>query len=107
MKSYRVPSGNARRRGADDRDVTGRQFGTRKKIALIGETSYAWICAYYGVMCSSNISVPIDVKLSADEIVSQLDFADVSAVFLSGKLDALRGPMIMQGYYKMPVLTAR
>ena len=69
--------------------ITSR-FGTRQKMALIGDTSYSWINVYYGIMCSSNISVPTDVKLSMEQIAAQLDFADVSVVFLSRKYEALK-----------------
>lgn len=65
-------------------------FGTRQKMALIGDTSYAWINAYYGIMCSANITVPTDVKLSPAQIADQLSFADVSVVFLSQKYSALK-----------------
>lgn len=66
------------------------RFGTRQKMALIGDTSYAWINIYYGVMCSANITVPTDVKLSPEQIAHQLDFADVSVVFLSQKYAVLK-----------------
>ena len=66
------------------------RFGTRQKMALIGDTSYAWINIYYGVMCSANITVPTDVKLSPEQIAHQLDSADVSVVFLSQKYAVLK-----------------
>lgn len=73
-----------------------KRFGTRQKMALIGDTSYAWINAYYGIMCSANISVPTDVKLSPEQVVRQLAFADVSVVFLSEKYASLKDA-ILQG----------
>ena len=60
-------------------------FGTGKKIALIGDMSYSWICAYYGIMTSANISVPLDTKLNTEELAERLVFADVSVVYPSGK----------------------
>ena len=65
-------------------------FGTRRKIALIGDMSYSWICAYYGIMNSSNISVPLDTKLNPSELEERLDYADVSVVFLSRRYEALK-----------------
>ena len=59
------------------------RFGMGKKIALIGDMSYAWICTYYGIMIGSNITVPMDTKLKPEEIIERLNFADVSVVFLS------------------------
>ena len=66
------------------------RFGTRRKIALIGVMSYPWIRAYYGIMNSDNISVPLDAKLSLPELEERLRFADVSAVFVSDALGGLR-----------------
>lgn len=59
------------------------RFGSEKKIALIGDMSYSWICVYYGIMTSGNISVPLDSKLSPEELAERIAFADVSVVFLS------------------------
>ena len=70
--------------------------GEGKKIALIGDMSYAWICAYYGIMISSNVSVPLDTKLRPGEIAERLNFADVSIVFLSERYSALKEAI--QGY---------
>ena len=64
--------------------------GTGNKIALIGDMSYPWIAAYYGIMNSSNITVPLDTKLKAAELEERLDFADVTLVFLSRRYEALR-----------------
>ncbi len=71
-------------------------FGTQKKMALIGDMSYSWICAYYGIMNSANVSVPLDTKLSAPELIERLDFADVSIVFLSDRYERLRNDIIRQ-----------
>ncbi len=70
------------------------KYGSDRKIALIGDMSYAWIAVYYGIMTGSNISVPLDTKLSLPEIADRLNFADVSVVFLSKKYAALRDGII-------------
>ena len=66
-----------------------RCFGTQKKIALIGEMSYSWICVWYGIITGGNISVPLDTKLSPEELAERLNFADVSIVFLSERFAVL------------------
>ncbi|MBR3621438.1 MAG: AMP-binding protein [Clostridia bacterium] len=43
-----------------------------KKIAIIAENSYEWIVSYYATLIGGNIAVPMDIKLSDEEIVSQL-----------------------------------
>lgn len=81
----------------DLRDDAGRmaeelyqRFGTRVKTALIGDMSYPWICAYYGIITSGNVCVPLDTKLSPPELAERMDFADVSVVFLSDKYASLK-----------------
>lgn len=69
-------------------------YGAGCKIALIGDMSYPWIAAYYGIMNSSCISVPMDTKLSAPELEKRLDFADVTVVFLSRRYESLREPIL-------------
>lgn len=43
-----------------------------KKVAIIAENSYEWIVAYFSTLLGGNISVPMDLKLSDEELVSQL-----------------------------------
>lgn len=73
-----------------------RRFGTQKKIALIGEMSYSWISAYYGIITGGNISVPLDIKLSPEELTERLNFADVTVVFLSACFSALEEMILSQ-----------
>ncbi len=49
-----------------------RELDGKKKIAIIAENSYEWVVAYYATLIGGNISVPMDVKLSDDELVCQL-----------------------------------
>ncbi len=43
-----------------------------KKVAIIAENSYEWIVSYYATLIGGNIAVPMDIKLTDAEIVSQL-----------------------------------
>ena len=43
-----------------------------KKVAITAENSYEWIVSYYATLIGGNIAVPMDIKLSDSEIVSQL-----------------------------------
>ena len=47
-------------------------FDGKKKIAIIAENSYEWVVAYYAALFGGNIAVPMDIKLSTEELVSQL-----------------------------------
>ncbi len=45
-------------------------------IALIGENSYLWMVAFFAVVCSGNVVVPIDSQLMTDDIIGMLLSSD-------------------------------
>ena len=54
-----------------------------KHIAIIGSTSYYWVTAFLGILCSANVVVPVDKMLSAKEMLNILEMGDVDTVFVS------------------------
>ncbi len=54
-----------------------------KKIAIIGENSYAWIITYLATIIGSNVIVPVDKELSAEDISSQLQECGTDILFHS------------------------
>ncbi len=44
----------------------------KKKIAIIGENCYEWMIVYYATLVGGNITVPMDCKLSAEDLADQL-----------------------------------
>ena len=66
------------------------RFGEQRHIALIGDTSYPWLTAFFGTIASSNVAVPMDVKQPKEEIIKRLNFADVNVVMLSNKYEYLK-----------------
>ena len=57
--------------------------GQGKHIAVIGENSYEWLLAFFAVLGSGNVAVPVDKDLPAAEIADMLREADVDAAFVS------------------------
>lgn len=51
-------------------------------IAVIGMTSYTWLTAYFGIVDSGSVAVPLDVSLPAKEVCELIDRADVSVLVL-------------------------
>lgn len=47
-------------------------------IAVIGMTSYEWLTAYFGIVNSGSVAVPLDVNLPAEEVCELVDRADVT-----------------------------
>ncbi|MBO5520827.1 MAG: acyl--CoA ligase, partial [Eubacterium sp.] len=43
-------------------------YGKGNHIAIIGENSYEWLIAFFAVLGSGNVAVPIDKELPAQEV---------------------------------------
>ncbi len=59
-----------------------------KHIALIGESSYEWICSYFCLMSIGSVVVPIDKDLPPEEIVGILNAAQCELIFYSPLIEA-------------------
>ncbi len=59
-----------------------------KHVALIGESSYEWICSYFSLMSIGAVVVPIDKDLPVEEIVSIVNFAECEYVIYSKTIEA-------------------
>ena len=53
-----------------------------KHIALTGMTSYEWIIAYFGIVNSAGVAVPLDVSLPAEEMCELIDRADATVLVI-------------------------
>lgn len=64
-----------------------------KHVALIGESSYEWICSYFSLMSIGAVVVPIDINMPVEDIGATLNFAECEFLFYSmafeSKLEAL------------------
>lgn len=56
-------------------------------VALTGMTSYAWLVAYFGIVNSKSVAVPLDVSLPAAEMCDLIDRADAT-VFVADEVRA-------------------
>lgn len=65
-----------------------------KKAALVGESSYEWICSYFALMSVGAVTVPIDKELPVSDIEGIIKTADCSFVFygvsVENKISELR-----------------
>lgn len=59
-----------------------------KHIALIGESSFDWICSYFCLMSIGSVVVPIDKDLTKDEITGILNTAVCEFIFYSPHIEA-------------------
>ncbi len=60
-------------------------LANQSKIAIVAENSYDWMIAYYATLIGRNICVPMDCKLSADDIADQLIRCGCDALVYSEK----------------------
>lgn len=58
-------------------------YGTGKHVAVIGENSYEWLIAFFSLLSSGNVAVPIDKELPAEEVAWLIGRADAEAAFVS------------------------
>jgi len=54
-----------------------------RKVALIGESSYEWVCTYFSLMSIGSIVVPIDKDLPIEETADIMNFAECEFVIYS------------------------
>ncbi|KNY29206.1 AMP-dependent synthetase/ligase [Pseudobacteroides cellulosolvens] len=59
-----------------------------KHVALIGESSYDWICSYFSLMAIGAVVVPIDINLPVDEIAGTMNTAECEFLFYSTTIEA-------------------
>lgn len=60
-------------------------------IALMGENSYEWIVAYFAIVCSGNVVVPIDKELTLAEVKLQLEKSDTDIFIHSDRYKDIAG----------------
>ena len=60
-----------------------------KKIALISENIIEWVFAYYAILVGGNVCVPMDAKLSHDDLEDQILRCGCDALVYSDKFSAL------------------
>jgi len=58
-------------------------FGKGQHIAVIGENSYEWLIAFFAVLGSGNVAVPIDKELPAEEVKWLIGKAEVTGAIVS------------------------
>lgn len=57
-----------------------------KHIALVGENSYEWIAAYFGIAVSGSVSVCIDIEHSDETMQDMIFQADAEAIVSSASM---------------------
>lgn len=56
------------------------------RVALIGENSIDWVCAYYAIVVAGGTAVPIYYDLKPSEVGEMIERADTKLAFVSAKV---------------------
>jgi len=73
---------------------------TRQTIAILGENSYEWIVAWFGIVLSGNIAVPIDKLLDKEQIEFILNDTKCAAVVCSKHYSKMISLPLQQLYFE-------
>lgn len=84
----------------------------RSHIAVIGENRVQWGIAYLTALCFNHIVVPIDAKLSTNEILNIIHESDANAIVFSESFDTMLREerhtlRHLQHYISMDLLTKK
>lgn len=59
-----------------------------KRIALIGENSYMWICSYLAIMAIGSVVVPVDKELACPDIAGIINISECEALIFGKAAEA-------------------
>ena len=71
-------------------------------VAVAGMSSYYWIAAYFGIVDSGGVAVPLDVSLPLDDLLELVDRSDAEALVV----DSARPDAAMAAKKRCPKLKA-
>ncbi len=52
-------------------------------IAIVGESTYHWVCSYFSLMAIGAVTVPLDKDMPPDDMAATIQTADCVAIFYS------------------------
>ena len=85
-KTYRALGEDLRKM----RGALGRDGFAKAHIAIAGKNSYPWVVTYLSVITGEGVAVPLDASLPDDNLIWQLNQADVTCAFIeSSKKDLI------------------
>ncbi len=58
-----------------------------KKIAIIGETSTAWLASYIAILVTGGVAIPMDKELEIKSIIGLLESVDADAIIYSSSFN--------------------
>ena len=59
-----------------------------RHVALIGESSFEWVCSYFALMSIGSVVVPIDKELPASDMIDIMTAAECEYIVMSPSINA-------------------
>ena len=71
-----------------------------EKIAIVGENSYGWCCAFFGVMAIGSVTVPVDKELPIEDIDGIITTTSCKAVIFGKTAESKIKEILQNGGLK-------
>ena len=68
-----------------------------EKVAIVGENSYGWCCAFFGVMAIGSVTVPVDKELPVEDIDGIITTTGCKAVIFGKTAEAKIKELLEKG----------
>jgi long-chain acyl-CoA synthetase len=68
-----------------------------EKVAIVGENSYGWCCAFFGVMAIGSVTVPVDKELPVEDIDGIITTTGCKAVIFGKTAEAKVKELLEKG----------
>lgn len=68
-----------------------------EKVAIVGENSYGWCCAFFGVMAIGSVTVPVDKELPVEDIDGIITTTGCKAVVFGKTAEAKIKELLEKG----------
>ena len=87
----------AGQRAAVSAFLIGQGIEKGDRVAILSEGRIGWGAAFFGIIETGGIVVPLDVKLKEPELVNLLNHAQAKGLMVSGKYEEMASRLAVQG----------
>ncbi len=71
----------------------------KKRVAIVGETSYQWVSAYVATLASGGVAIPLDKELDIDALCGFLEISEAEVIVYSKTFNDKFADIIKEGKY--------
>ena len=71
----------------------------KKRVAIVGETSYQWVSAYVATLAAGGVAIPLDKELDIDALCGFLEISEAEVIVYSKTFNDKFADIIKEGKY--------